>query len=88
MTEADRLSAFASVPHGLAELVVLVCNQVGRSLRSIRADGQHRDGARIRRQIALEARWQGYSYPAIGRALNRDHSTIMHLVKTPGRWAQ
>lgn len=27
-------------------------------------------------------RLDGYSYPAIGRFTNRDHSTVMHLIKS------
>ena len=33
-----------------------------------------------RREVALRLRKQGWSYPRIGRALRRDHSTIHALV--------
>ena len=35
----------------------------------------------IRQKIAIELFETGYSYSAIGRMLNRDHSSIMHLIK-------
>lgn len=33
-----------------------------------------------RRQIARELREKGYSLPAIGRAMNRHHTTVMNLL--------
>jgi Helix-turn-helix domain len=35
----------------------------------------------IRRDVAKEARKRGYSLQAIGRALNRHHTTIIHLLR-------
>lgn len=35
----------------------------------------------IRQKIAKDLREKGYSYSDIGRILNRDHSSIMHLIK-------
>jgi len=35
---------------------------------------------RIRAVIAGELRQMGHSFPEIGRALNRHHSTVMHLL--------
>jgi len=34
-----------------------------------------------RRVVAKSLRQHGYSYPSIGRAMNKDHSTIMYMVK-------
>ena len=36
----------------------------------------------IRRELAEALRKAGWSYPHIGRVLGRDHSTIIHLLKT------
>lgn len=38
-----------------------------------------------RRDVCLRLREQGWSYPAIGRAVNRDHATIMSLLARPAR---
>jgi len=38
----------------------------------------------IRRAIARELRRKEFSYSEIGRALNRDHSTIMYLLDPEG----
>ena len=75
MTEADRLSSLADIPHALAEVTVMVCNVEGLPLRAVRADG--RKLFHVRRTIARRARAMGFSLPQIGRALNRDHTTIL-----------
>ena len=84
MTDADRISAWANVPHGLAELVVMRASQRGLRLRSLRSQLRHPDLVAARHAIAKEARRLEYSYPVIGRALNRDHTSIMHLLRTRG----
>ena len=33
-----------------------------------------------RQRIAKELKKEGYSFPAIGKAMDRDHSSILHLV--------
>lgn len=81
MSEADRISAFANVPHGLAEIVVATCSVTGHTVRAIRSDCRKRPLVIVRRKISLAARDAGFSFPQIGRALNRDHSTIIHSVK-------
>lgn len=83
MTEADRLAAHADIPHALAEVAVMVCNVEGYSLRSIRGGCRRRDLFRIRRNIARRARAMGFSLPQIGRALNRDHTTIISALASP-----
>ena len=35
-----------------------------------------------RRLVSIQARQLGYSYPRIGAALNKHHTTIIHLVRT------
>lgn len=37
-----------------------------------------------RQSIASALRHEGLSYPAIGKIMNRDHASIMHLI-APGR---
>ena len=77
MTEADRLSLHANVPHDLAELVVMGAERIGVPLSKLRSDCRDRPLAYGRFWVARKAREAGHSFPAIGRALNRDHSTIL-----------
>jgi chromosomal replication initiation ATPase DnaA len=84
MTDADRISQFANVPHDLAELVVMGANRIGSSLKWFRSDRRFEELVAGRAWVAREARQRGHSFPAIGRALNRDHSSIIHLVRTRG----
>jgi chromosomal replication initiation ATPase DnaA len=84
MTEADRLSDYADVPHELAELVVIHANRADVGIKSLRSPDRRYSMVRIRRGIAIEARAMGYSYTKIGRALNRDHTTVIDLVRKPG----
>lgn len=84
MTDADRISEWAEVPHELAELVVMRANQRGLRLAVLRSSLRISELVTARRAISKEAREMGYSYPVIGRALCRDHTSIMHLVRTCG----
>lgn len=77
MTEADRISTFADVDHGLAELVVMGANRTGSSIRALRGPSRALELIAARRWIIARARPR-YSFPEIGRALNRDHTTIVH----------
>lgn len=81
MTDADRIAAYANVPHGLAEIVVMTANRLGYPVKSVRREGQTAPVVAARRVIAHKARAEGYSYPQIGRALNRDHTTVMSLLR-------
>lgn len=78
MTEAERLSSFASVPAELAELVVGSAIRADVPLRLLRSGSRARRLIHVRRSIIREARSRGFACWAIGRALNRDHSTILH----------
>lgn len=85
MSEAQRISQFASVPLGLAEMVVDRALQANCPLKLLRSECFQRDIVHIRWAIAREAHEAGFSYAAIGRALNRDHTTIMHAIKVAAR---
>ena len=43
---------------------------------------------RVRQAVMWEARRQGYSLPQIGRALNRDHTTVIHGLRQVERRRQ
>lgn len=80
-TEADRICAYANVPIELAKLVTDRAWRHRVSVKWLRSDAKHCDLIKCRTDIALRARELGYSYPIIARALNRDHSSVMHLVQ-------
>lgn len=80
MTETDRLQEWADVPRGLAEIVVIQANKYGFTLSQLRGPSRERGRLSARRSIARLARGEGFSFPQIGRALNRDHSTVMSML--------
>lgn len=53
----------------------------GHTLAKITAPGRDPAIVRLRQRIAFIAHHAGYSYPRIGRALDRHHSTIIHAVR-------
>lgn len=77
MTDADRISCYARVHPDLARLVVTAATIGGHSLRALRGSSNARDLVLARRWVVKRARPR-FSYPEIGRALNRDHSTVIH----------
>ena len=81
MTQADRISQWANVPLSLAQLVVSKARNAHCPLKKLRSECRDHAIVAIRHRIARAAEREGYSYSAIGRALNRDHSTIMYVVK-------
>ena len=56
-----------------------VCLFFGLSQRQFMR-GNHPVRARARRVASLMLRWQGWSYPKIGRMLQQDHTTVVHAV--------
>lgn len=81
-TTARELAAWANVPPRLARLTVRAATAHGFTLSALRSDSRKRSLFRCRQSIATQAREEGFSFPQIGRALNRDHSTVVHAVRT------
>lgn len=83
MTDAQRLAEWADVPRGLAELVVIYATRYGFTLKELRGPSRKSGHVWVRRNIAKLARGghEPYSYWQIGRALNRDNSTVRNLVQ-------
>jgi hypothetical protein len=79
--EADRICAFANVPLPLARLVVEISHQHNISVKSIRSACRLKSHTDCRMEIICEARERGYSLPLIGRAINRDHTTVIHSLR-------
>jgi hypothetical protein len=78
MREADALSRFADIDPMLADLVVMEASKRNMSVLELRL--KKRDNWRTapkRRLIARKARMMGFSFPQIGKALNRDHTIII-----------
>lgn len=80
-SEIIRLATFANVPPRLAGLVAYRAMCAGVGLRTLRSADKRRELVAIRRRIAREAKGCGFSLWQIGRALNRDHSTILFHLK-------
>lgn len=79
-TNAPNIASYADVPIGLATMVVLICTENRVWVGDARSNRKTDRLVAVRQIIATQARAAGYSYPTIGRALNRDHSTIMYAV--------
>jgi chromosomal replication initiation ATPase DnaA len=66
---------------GLAAILDSCSAAFGFTVHELAGPSHSRALVAARREFAREARRQGYSFPEIGRALGRHHTTIMHLVK-------
>lgn len=80
-SEAEHLARCADIPEPLAGLVIQTAQDCGLSLAELRSDSRWRPLVRARQKAIKRARACSYSYWQIGRALNRDHSTIIHAEK-------
>jgi chromosomal replication initiation ATPase DnaA len=74
---AERISAFARVDLELAELVVRGAQVHHVAVDELRGEQKNEKSTRVRRWVAARARPR-WSWWEIGRALNRDHSTMIH----------
>jgi len=63
--------------HGLREIVQRVARTAGVPVDELRGPSKEKHLVRLRRIAMAEARKAGYSLPAIGRELNRDHTTVL-----------
>ena len=92
MTQAETLARNAHVSPAVAYVVVCASMRFGIRLKELRGPSRLPHLVAARRWVVLQARnlstsgpdgrHNGYpSYWEIGRALNRDHSTIRHAEK-------
>lgn len=83
VTDTDYLQECADIPRELAEIVVVEANKYGFTLKQLRGPSRERHRYWVRRNIARIARLRDdpFSYPQIGRALNRDHSSIVSMIR-------
>jgi hypothetical protein len=69
-------------PMTLKKIIETTAERHGLQVSEVQSSCRRRKFVKCRQEIAVKARESGYSYPRIGRALNRDHTSIMHLVRT------
>ena len=77
-TTAEEIRDWAKVPDRLAVMLVSMAQREHVSVRKLRGDSREKRLVDMRRRFARFADEHGYSSGAIGRALNRDHTTILH----------
>ena len=68
------------VRHDPDVMLYQMCHELGVSVWRVRSRSRDRKLVMVRRDIAHRLREAGHSFPAIGKALNRDHTSIMHLL--------
>jgi chromosomal replication initiation ATPase DnaA len=81
-TEADKIAQWARVPHDLATLVVQGARKFNVSVKWLRSESRDSELVKCRVWISCEARGRGHSYCRIARALNRDHTTVIHYLRS------
>jgi len=68
--------------HSLSGMLATCAKAFGFTVEQLVSPSHSHSLVAARREFAHEARRGGYSFPEIGRALRRHHTTIMHLVET------
>lgn len=83
MSDVDHLQEWADIPRELAEIVVIEANKHGLTLKQLRSPSVEAHRYSARKKIALKARSRPtpFSFPQIGRAINRDHSTVISMLR-------
>lgn len=81
MTDTERLAHDARIPADLAALVVLEANRAHISVRQFRRPGRPARLTPHKRRAIVTARDAGFSWWAIARAMNRDHTTCLFHYK-------
>jgi chromosomal replication initiation ATPase DnaA len=80
---AAAVAAARRVP--VAAEVEEIVAAAGMTMADLRAPSRKREMMEVRRIVAAYLRRRGCSLPEIGRVLNRDHSTVLHLLRTTPR---
>jgi chromosomal replication initiation ATPase DnaA len=62
-----------------------IVGAAGVTVDQMRGRGKGRERVAVRRIVAAYLRRQGCSLPEIGRVLDRDHTTVLNLLRTPPR---
>lgn len=90
MTFTDRIAQRPLVERlrlklAVAEIATAAAQEAGVALAAILGQTRRQSVARARQRVMFEARQRGLSYPEIGYALGRDHSTIIHGVRAEAK---
>ena len=75
------LAALASKQNPIAQIIAEVEDVFGIARGEIIGHGKPTHRVRARQAAMYIAHQEGHSYAAIGRAMKRDHATVMHGVK-------
>jgi hypothetical protein len=62
-----------------------IVGAAGVTVVQIQGHGKSRALVEVRRIVAAYLRRRGCSLPEIGHVLNRDHTSVLHLLRTPPR---
>ena len=65
----------------IADVIARVATEHGYSPADILGRDRHAHVVKARHSAMLEARRLGFSYPELGRAFKRDHTTVMHAIE-------
>lgn len=65
----------------IADLIALAEGMAGLLPGVVSGKGRCREAHKVRMAITVVARDWGFSYPAIGRLLNRDHSSVIYAME-------
>ena len=78
------LAAVATAEIGICELIFSAAGHDKGTVAAIRSGSTVERLCRMRQAVIWVAKERGYSFHKIARALNRDHSTIMHAYRIAG----
>lgn len=74
----ERSRAAPDVQRHPAAILADVARRYNVAVEAIRGPSRAASISRVRRLAYRELRAAGYSYPEIGRAVGRDHTTVMY----------
>jgi chromosomal replication initiation ATPase DnaA len=83
----DLSQAFADIKSKapIRAIVRQVAKLTGIPQEDILSPKRDRATARARQMVMWKARQEGHSFPAIGKALQRDHTSVLHGVRAINR---
>lgn len=68
------------VEHVVASAIETWVSEQGLTMAQIKRADHHAEMVEARRRVAVYLRHHGWSLPAIGRFIDRDHTTVMSLL--------
>jgi chromosomal replication initiation ATPase DnaA len=71
-------------PRGFQEVLQQVARETRVNAADILSRDRDRRVMRARRELYVRLRAEGYSYPAIGKMVGRDHTTVLAVVRGEG----